>query len=123
MDSNRYSVVEEDHARPYRRALVESLPEPPLGADNQRAVHQLRARLEALTGIDRCRPIALSLLVAGARHRFHSCNRHTRWNLEPLEKQALLEQPTLLLRTHALVELLEMRRLAWHVPDAPGRPH
>jgi hypothetical protein len=44
-------------------------------------------------------------------------------NLEPLEKQALLERENLCLRAQSLVELLEMRRVATKMPNMPDLRH
>jgi hypothetical protein len=43
-------------------------------------------------------------------------------DLEPLEKQALLERDSVLLRAQSLADLLEMRRLVSNMPAAPTRP-
>jgi Lon protease-like protein len=44
-------------------------------------------------------------------------------DLEPLEKQALLEQRCLRSRAQSLVELLEMKMLALKVPGGSTRAH
>ena len=44
-------------------------------------------------------------------------------DLEPLEKQALLERPSLRARAEALVELLEMKIMMARNPWAPNVSH
>ena len=118
----RVRVVDENHERAYRRAIVEVLADPPLDVAEQHAMRELRGRLQTFAGIPELPDPATKRLVEMPDADFVHAMA-TALDLEPLEKQALLEQPTLLLRSHALVELLEMRRLARHVPDAPGRLH
>jgi Lon protease-like protein len=114
---DRVRVVDEDHARPYSHAVIETLPDPPLGADDERAVHELRSRLEVLTGLDRSpdRPLAQASDADFVHAIAHALD------LEPLEKQALLERETLKLRAQGLVELLEMRRLLANAPGGSQR--
>jgi len=118
----RVRVVDENHERAYRRAIVEVLADPPVDAADQHAMRELRGRLETLAGIPEVTDPAAKRLVDMPDADFVHAMA-TALDLEPLEKQALLEQSTLLLRAHALVELLEMRRLASHLPDPPGRTH
>ena len=44
-------------------------------------------------------------------------------DLEPLEKQALLQFDSVRTRARALVELLEMKRLFADIPGRPGVSH
>ena len=44
-------------------------------------------------------------------------------DLEPLEKQALLERDNLCLRAQSLVELLEMKQLLAKMPGTPNLTH
>lgn len=115
---DRVRVIEEEHTRSYRRAVVETLPDPPLDADDRLAVGELRARLEALIGIDRApdRPLA----QAPDADFVHAIANAL--DLEPVEKQALLERGTLRLRAQGLVELVEMRRLLGDMPASSQRP-
>jgi Lon protease-like protein len=108
---DRFRIVEEDHARTYRRAVVERLPERELASDDRVRLHAGRGRLEALLapssgggGLDPRVASALSdedLVNALAQYL----------DLEAIEKQALLEQPAAPERARALIELLEMKTL------------
>jgi hypothetical protein len=51
----------------------------------------------------------------------HSISQHL--DLEPIEKQALLERETLGQRAEGLVELLDMRRMAATVPPGSDVTH
>src|SRR5712692_4666635 len=90
----RFRIVEENHERSYRRASVEPLHERPRGGD---------ARIPAAM-------LDEDLVNALAQYL----------DLEPLEKQALLEQPCLRTRAGSLVELLEMKIL---IARTPGVSH
>ena len=117
----RVRVIEEDHQRPYRRAVVEVLPDPPLDDEEGTAMRELRNRLETIVGLkDLADPAAQRLVEMPDTEFVHAMAAAL--DLEPLEKQALLEQPTLPKRAHALLELLEMHRLAANIPDRPARP-
>jgi Lon protease-like protein len=118
----RVRVVDENHERAYRRAIVEVLADPPVDAADQHAMRELRGRLESFAGLPQLTDPAAKRLVEMPDADFVHAMA-TALDLEPLEKQALLEQPTLLMRAHALVDLLDMRRLVRHLPDAPGRLH
>jgi Lon protease-like protein len=119
----RFRIVSEDHARTYRRAVVEPLPERALGPDDRAAIRGQRSKLEALlapavahTAAESRIPAAMSdedLINALAQYL----------DLEPLEKQALLEQHGLRPRAESLVELLEMRVLAARTPGFSAVPH
>jgi uncharacterized protein len=116
----RFRIVEERHDRSYRRASIEPLPERALSADDRVEMRRCRAKLESL----------LAPAAMGDPRELHG--GHTRrsadakipaamsdddlvnalaqyLDLEPLEKQALLEQPGLRPRATSLVELLEMK--------------
>ena len=92
----RFRILDEDHSRSYRRAQIDVLPERPLRDDDRRAVREQRSKLESL------------LVPAGERAFSHDpkmpsgmadedlVNALAQYlDLEPLEKQALLEQHTL----------------------------
>jgi Lon protease-like protein len=114
---DRFTIESEDHTRAYRRARVEPLPERELTKDDRARLRVHRTRIEALVGpleqggaIDPRTSAALADddLVNALAQYLH---------LEGIEKQALLEQPDVLARASALVELLEMKTLlARHVP-------
>ena len=118
----RFRVLEENYARTYRRGLVETLIEPVLGDEDRALVRWQRAKLESLlapavehSGVDPRTTSAMTdedLVNALAQYL----------DLEPLEKQALLERPCLRSRAEALVELLEIRDLTARTPEI-GRAH
>jgi Lon protease-like protein len=114
----RFRILEEDHSRSYRRAVVEPLHERALSRDERDAIRSHRTKLEtmlapAIIGGDAKIPAAMSdedLVNALAQYL----------DLEPLEKQALLEQRSLRSRAESLVELLEMKIL---MAKTPGGSH
>jgi hypothetical protein len=107
----RVRVVEEHQDRAYRRASVEVLPDPPIDAADREAMRELRAGLEKFAGIPQLTDPAARRLVEMPDAEFVHAMASA-LDLEPLEKQALLEQPTLRLRAQALHDLLEMHKLA-----------
>ena len=117
---DRFRVVEEDDARPYRRAIVESTPDRPLVGEDREAVHSFRAKLESILArhvrvSDGKIPKAMpdeDLVNALAQYL----------EFDPVEKQALLERDGVLDRCRSLIELLEMKVLvARHKWDRDGR--
>jgi Lon protease-like protein len=111
----RVRIVTEDRERSYRRAAVEPLRDRDLGADDRAAVRRQRSKLEALVapavenGTEPKIPSAMSdedLVNALAQYL----------DLEPLEKQALLERHSLRSRAESLVELLEMKLMMARTP-------
>jgi uncharacterized protein len=115
----RVRIVSEDRERSYRRAAVESLRDRDLGADDRAAVRRQRTKLEALVapavenGAEPKIPSAMSdedLVNALAQYL----------DLEPLEKQALLERHCLRSRAESLVELLEMKLMMARTPGLSG---
>jgi len=118
----RFRIVEEDHARAYRRAIVEPLVEPPPTDDARQVIRGCRSKLESMlapverAGGDPTIPSAMAdedLVNALAQYL----------DLEPLEKQALLEQPCLRSRAESLVELLEMKILMARTPGVSNVAH
>jgi|SRR5438067_3433060 len=117
----RFRILEEDHERSYRRAVVEPLHETALSRDDRDVVRSHRTRLEtmlapAIIGGDAKIPSAMSdedLVNALAQYL----------DLEPLEKQALLEQPCLRSRAASLVELLEMKIMIARTPGVSTVTH
>ena len=114
----RFRIVDEDRSRSYRRAIVEPLVEAALRPDDRQALRECRAKLESMlapadkSGADPKMPSNMGdedLVNALAQYL----------DLEPLEKQALLEQPCLRSRAESLVELLEMKMLATRVARSP----
>jgi Lon protease-like protein len=119
----RFRIREEDHSRSYRRARIEPLVEREMGPRDRAEIRTCRSKLESLltpavdrAGADPRMPAAMSdedLVNALAQYL----------DLEPLEKQALLEQPCLLSRASSLVELLEMKMMAARTPGVTNVAH
>jgi uncharacterized protein len=117
----RFRILEEDHEKSYRRAVIEPLHERSLPHDDRLAVHRHREKLEtmlapAIIGGDAKIPTTMSdedLINALAQYL----------DLEPLEKQALLEKPCLRTRAAALVELLEMKIMMARTPGVSTVTH
>ena len=105
----KFRVLDEDHSRPYRLARVESIAEVPANGDERDEMRLARRRLESLLvpspkgrGVDPKVPATMAdedLVNALAQYL----------ELEPVEKQALLERDGLLARCRSLIELLEMK--------------
>jgi Lon protease-like protein len=112
----RFRITEEDHARRYRRAAVEPLADAPMSGEDRALVRRLRGKLEAMLaasregkGSDPTIPSAMGdedLINALAQYL----------DLEPLEKQALLEHHCLRSRAESLVELLEIKIITARTP-------
>jgi Lon protease-like protein len=104
----KFRIRSEDDSRSYRLAHIETILEPLTDADRA-GLRAERSRLEALLvpkpegrGADCTVPSTMSdeeLVNALAQYL----------ELEPVEKQALLERPGLLPRCRSLIELLEMK--------------
>jgi len=119
----RFRIVNEDLTRSYRRAIVDPLSERPMDGDDRAVVRRQRAKLEAMLarpsdgkGADPKIPSAMSdedLVNALAQYL----------DLEPLEKQALLEYHSLRTRAESLVELLEMKMIIARTPGMSNVAH
>ena len=118
----RFRVHDEDHALSYRRAAIEPLGEQPLDAADRIAILNQRAKLESMLGPsqssagDARMPASMAdedLVNALAQYL----------DLEPLEKQALLEKPCLRSRAESLVELLEMKIMMARTPGGSTVTH
>jgi uncharacterized protein len=104
----KFRILGEDEGRAYRVARVDGITESN-GADDRESMRAARRRLEALLvphstgpGADPKLPPSMAdedLVNALAQYL----------ELEPVEKQALLEREGLLERCHSLIELLEMK--------------
>ncbi len=120
----RFRIVEEDDRLSYRRALVERLPDEPCCAEDKVALRTQRAKLDALLApaIERSlADIAGEGRIPAAMPDEDLVNALAQYlDLEPLEKQALLEHRSLRSRAEALVELLEMKIL---MAKTPGLSH
>lgn len=118
----RFRILEEDHGRRYRRAAVEPLRDHALDAADRAAILDRRAKLESMLGPsqsgagDPRMPASMS-----DEDLVHALAQYL--DLEPLEKQALLEQPSLRGRAESLVELLEMKILMARTPGSSGVAH
>jgi uncharacterized protein len=118
----RFRILEEDHALSYRRAVIEPLREQPLDVADRAAILRQRSKLESMlvpsqsNAADPRMPASMSdedLVNALAQYL----------DLEPLEKQALLEKPSLRTRAESLVELLEMKILMARTPGTSNVAH
>ena len=107
----KFRVVTEDRSRAYRVAEIESLMEEPTEAERS-IIRAERRRLETLLvpqpsgrGVDPKVPPSMAdedLVNALAQYL----------DLEPIEKQALLERDGLVARCRSLIDLLEMKVIA-----------
>ena len=106
----KFRVTGEDSSKAYRVAHVEPLPEE-IGGEDRDAVRKHRTRLEAL--------LAAAIERSGADPKFPPAvpdedlvNALAQYlQLEPLERQALLERQGVLDRCRGLIELLEMKTM------------
>ena len=131
----RFRILEEDASRNYRRAIVESVPEGTGSPDDRGAVRQQRAKLEALLAPTIERSLSgtgrLAAISSARDSKIPSTmadedlvNALAQYlDLEPLEKQALLEQANLRCRAESLVELLEMKLLMARTPGLSNVAH
>jgi hypothetical protein len=112
----RFRIIGEDHDKAYRLAQIDVLPED-VPSDHRGELRRHRHRLEAL--------LAAAMERGGSEPRFPPAvadedlvNALAQYiELEPLERQALLEREGVLARCRALIDLLEMktltRRMSW----------
>jgi Lon protease-like protein len=118
---DRFRIVREDRELSYRRAVVESMPEQRPGPDDRRAVRELRAKIESILVH---RGGAGDAKIPRSMSDEDLVNALSQYlELEPLEKQALLEQPSLRMRAASLVELLEMKLLIAKTPGLSNVAH
>ena len=132
---DRFQVVEEDHQRSYRRAVIEPLPERPPGEDDRVAIRRQRSKLESLLSSAAQKAAGLETPAAGAAKISDrtmpasmpdedTINALAQYlDFEPLEKQALLEKASLRSRAESLVELLEMKILIARTPGTSNVAH
>jgi uncharacterized protein len=132
----RFRILEEDNSKSYRRALVEPVPEDAGSGDDRAAVRRQRSKLESLiaptierslSGTERLESIAGSgrdSKIPSTMADEDLVNALAQYlDLEPLEKQALLEQHSLRTRAESLVELLEMKILIARTPGLSNVAH
>ena len=114
----RLRIVSEDHARSYRRGVVESLVEGVMRAEDRAAVRRQRVKLEALLA-PAAQKASADARIAATMPDEDLVNALAQYlDLEALEKQALLEHDCLRSRADALVELLEMKMLTARTPGS-----
>lgn len=114
---DRFRIAAEDRSRRYRRAQVDTLREAPLDADAQATVRTLRNRLESLIAPGEAAGAEVRTTAAmGDEELVNALAQYL--DLDPIERQALLEQDGVLHRAASLVELLEMKRLQARTPGA-----
>jgi Lon protease-like protein len=120
---DRFKILAEDHARSYRRATVEPLTERPLAPADLAAVRRQRSKLAALLApaVERAGADPASASAMGDEDLVNALAQYL--DLEPLEKQALLEQNCLRTRAESLVELLEMKVLMARSPGLSNVSH
>ena len=107
----KFRIVGESDEQPYRLASVEGMPEEP-DARERDALHLQRQRLEAV--------MAAAIERAGSDPKFPPAvpdddlvNALAQYiQLDPLERQALLEREGILARCRALIDLLQMKVMA-----------
>jgi Lon protease-like protein len=118
----RFRILEEDQSLSYRRAAIAPLGEQALTPADRAVILSQRSKLESMLGPsqstagDARMPASMAdedLVNALAQYL----------DLEPLEKQALLEKPCLRSRAESLVELLEMKILMARTPGHSGVAH
>ncbi len=125
----RFRIVSEDHERSYRRATVEPLHERTPDSVERDLVRRCRGKLEGLLApaagdVAPTRARAGEVRMSTAMSDEDLVNALAQYlDLEPLEKQALLEQPSLGRRATSLVELLEMKIMMARTPGVSNLAH
>jgi Lon protease-like protein len=119
----RFRVVAEDHSRSYRRASIERLTERPMNPNDRAAVRSQRAKLETmLAGAHESKRLEARIPPAmGDEDLVNALAQYL--ELEPLEKQALLEHHCLRSRAESLVELLEIKIIMARTPGMSNVAH
>lgn len=118
----KFRITDEDHTKPYRIAHIDAIPEQVAEADKT-TLRQQRIRLEAV--------LAAAIERTGAEPRFPPAvadedlvNALAQYmELEPLERQALLERTGVVARCRGLIELLEMKSLSPRGTNWKGSLH
>jgi Lon protease-like protein len=128
----RFRIVEEDFGRAYRLASVEPIAERALEAEDRGVVRRQRSKLEVLLASTIERNLgkahvgpresrggdAMIPSEMGDEDLVNALAQYL--DLEPIEKQALLEKRCLRSRAESLVELLEMKIMTARVPGGPS---
>ena len=108
----RFRVQDEDHSRSYRIARVDALPDGSAAAGGQRHLQAGRRRLEELLERQAAATVSASRIPRGMADGELVNILSQYLELEPIERQALLEKDGPCERCAALIDLLEMRVLA-----------
>jgi uncharacterized protein len=116
----KFRITSEEPGKIYRVAHIDALPEPVPESDKA-TLRQQRTRLEAV--------LAAAIERSGAEPRFPPAvadedlvNALAQYmELEPLERQALLERDSVLARCRGLIELMEMKSLSPKGTNWKGR--
>ncbi len=122
----RFRILEEDDRLSYRRARIEQLPDVACRSEDVSAIRNLRAKLDALLAPALERSLAdiaseAKIPAMPDQDLVHALAQYL--DLEPLEKQALLEHCSLRARAESLVELLEMKILMAKTPGGSSVAH
>jgi Lon protease-like protein len=136
----RFKILEEDHSRSYRMGVVERWLEKTLRVEDRSIIRVCRSKLQSMltTTAERSAHAAVnaahSQLLEGASESDPKIpaampdedliNALAQYlDLEPIEKQALLETPCLRSRAESLVELLEMKIMTARTPGLSNVAH
>jgi len=123
----RFRILDEDVRLSYRRARIEQLTESACCDEDNAAIRRQRTKLDALLAptIERSfADVAGEAKIPAAMGDEDLVNALAQYlDLEPLEKQALLEQRSLRSRAESLVELLEMKILMAKTPGGSQVAH
>ncbi|HUK34889.1 MAG TPA: LON peptidase substrate-binding domain-containing protein [Vicinamibacterales bacterium] len=123
----RFRILDEDDCLSYRRAHIEQLPESTCCEADTAEIRRQRAKLDTLLApaIERSfADMTGEPKIPAAMADEDLVNALAQYlDLEPLEKQALLEQRSLRSRAESLVELLEMKILMAKTPGGSQVAH
>ena len=104
----RFRILKEDHSKPYRRAMLEYWTEPLSSAE---LLRQKRERLEQLLTTRLTATESITWMASRMADTDFINTLSQYLELEPAEKQALLEQHGLKERCQSLIDLLEINNL------------
>jgi Lon protease-like protein len=122
--AERFRILQEDHTRTYRTAVVDPLPERLPANDDRGIIRQQRSKLEAMLASSTGSSRSPDPKIPTAMNDEDLINALSQYlSLEPIEKQALLEHHTLRTRAEALVELLEMKLIMARTPGLSNVAH
>jgi len=118
----KFRIRTEDHGRPYRIGQVDGISET-IPADHAVPLRHQRQRLEAVlaAAIERVRAEPKFPPSVPDEDLVNALAQYL--DLEPLERQALLEARNLCSRAESLVELLEMKLMLGRTPGATHVAH